>query len=326
MPSDAARLSAVTPVEIARQALHRLAELGLPPTPESFEAQYREIAGLSPRAQPQPPAPPAADTAMAAQTMDMLRKLLQFISSANAGLHADLTRFSDESGKRLAQVGNNRDAKNVSCGTGAMEKLFEAMTASATSLLGQVDKVRLELERTRQQLDQAHRELEEAQSEAVSDPLTGLPNRRALDAALSREIARARRNQAALCLALIDVDQFKRVNDKFGHAIGDAALVHLARVLKPVARETDLLARFGGEQFVLVLPDTPLVAAEATMNRLLSAIERAPLVFEGKLIEIRFSAGLTAWSSNDDVDHVMQRADEALHQAKAAGRGRVMVV
>lgn len=310
--------SAVTPVEIARQALHRLAELGLPPTPENFGAQYLSIAGLPPHEQAQPSAPADSAGPAAMQTMEMVRTLLQFMSSANAGLHADLTKFSDESSSLLAKVESSRDPK-------ATDALFQAMTVSSSWLLGQVDNTRLELERTREQLDKVHRELEQAQSQAVSDPLTGLPNRRAFHAALSREIARARRNQTALCLAVIDVDDFKRVNDEYGHAAGDQALVHLARVLKPAIRETDLLARFGGEEFVLVLPDTPLVAAEFTLNRLLRAIESAPLAFDGKEIAIRFSAGLTTWSSNEDPEHVMRRADEAMYQAKAAGRGRVMV-
>jgi diguanylate cyclase len=250
--------------------------------------------------------------------MDMVRDLLQLMSAANADLHADLTKFSDQSSSIIAQAGNRRDPRG-------MEELFEAMTASSSWLLGQVDNSRKELERTREQLDEVHRQLEQARSEAVSDPLTRLPNRRALDPALSREVARARRNDVPLCVAVIDIDHFKRVNDQFGHAAGDAALVHLAQVLKPAVRETDMLARFGGEEFVLVLPDTALPGAEFTMNRLLRAIERAPLEFEGKQIPIRFSAGLAQWQSGESPEQVVKRADEAMYQAKAAGRGRVAV-
>ena len=213
----------MTPVEIARQALHRLADLGLPPTPENFEAQYRSISGLA------PPETifPVIDTAAASnvQTLQMVRTLLQFMTSANAGLHANLARFSDESSSLLAQIEQSRDPK-------AMDELFQAMTASSSWLLGQVDNTRQELEHTREQLDHVHRELEQAQNLAVCDPLTGLANRRALDAGLSREIARARRNKTSLCLAVIDLDHFKRINDQYGHAVGDEALVHLARVLQ----------------------------------------------------------------------------------------------
>lgn len=310
----------MTPVEIARQALHRLAELGLPPTPENFEAQVRDIAGLPPReeGQAQPPAPPEPSAVITAKTMDMVRGLLQFMSSTNAELHADLTKFGDQSTSLLAQAGSSRDPK-------AMAELFEAMTTSSSWLLGQVDKTRKELERTREQLDEVQRELQRVQNEAVSDPLTGLPNRRALDRALSREVARARRNKTPLCVAVIDVDHFKRVNDQYGHAAGDAALVHLVHVLKPQVRGTDMLARFGGEEFALVLPDTSLLGAEFTMNRLMRAIERAPFTFEGKEIAIRFSAGLAEWHSDESPEQIMQRADEAMYRAKAAGRARIVV-
>lgn len=302
--------------DIARQALHRLADLGLPPTPENFEAQYRSISGTDPRET----VAPLMDTAGAAnaQTLRMVRALLQFMTSTNAGLHADLARFSDESSSLLAQIEQSRDPQ-------AMDELFQAMTASSSWLLGQVDNTRQELEHTREQLDRVHRELEEAQNMAVCDPLTGLANRRALDAGLSREIARARRNKTSLCLAVLDLDHFKRINDQYGHAVGDAALVHLARVLQPAVRETDLLARFGGEEFVLLLPDTAMVGAEFMLNRLLRAIERAPLPLNSGQVAIRFSAGLAEWEGNEDPQQIMRRADDAMYRAKAAGRGCVVV-
>jgi diguanylate cyclase len=160
---------------------------------------------------------------------------------------------------------------------------------------------------------------------AHTDPLTALPNRRGLDVALSRELARARRTGATLCLAVLDIDHFKRINDKFGHAVGDEALKHLANVLKPAVRETDTFARFGGEEFVLVLPDTPLPDAEFTLNRLLRTLERAPLSAAGTQVPVRFSAGLAQWAAQESAEQLMTRADQAMYAAKHAGRGRVMV-
>jgi diguanylate cyclase len=310
----------MTPVEIARQALHRLAELGLPPTPENYAAQYREIGGLPPPALPAQPvlaaSPPAAPSSP--QTLEIVRTLLQVMGSANNGLHADLTRFSDESSSLLAQLDASADPR-------ATQELFRAMTASSSWLLGQVDNTRKELERTRAQIDGLQTELERAQALAVSDPLTGLPNRRALDVALAREIARARRHKTPLCVAVLDIDHFKRINDAHGHAVGDRALQHLASVLKTAVRETDVLARFGGEEFVLVMPDTPLVGAEFTMNRLLRTMQRSPLSHAGKEVPVAFSAGLAEWQLDEGAELIVKRADEAMYRAKAAGRGQVMV-
>jgi diguanylate cyclase len=304
----------MTPVEIARQALHRLAELGLAPTPENYEIQYRSIAGLPPRQQIAPGPDPGL--------LEMLRAVLAVISQANDGLQADLTRFSNESSTLLAQARHGLDA-GASVDAGA--EMLKTMTASASWLLAQVEASRTELEGTRAQLNHAQNELEQAQSLALTDPLTTLPNRRGLDLALSRELARARRASAVLCLAVLDIDHFKRINDQFGHATGDEALKHLAGVLKPVLRETDTLARFGGEEFVLVLPDTPLPAAEFTVNRLLRTLERAPLDANGTPVTVRFSAGLAQWTPQESAEHLTTRADQAMYAAKRAGRGCVMV-
>jgi diguanylate cyclase (GGDEF)-like protein len=127
------------------------------------------------------------------------------------------------------------------------------------------------------------------------------------------------------CLAILDIDHFKRINDEYGHAVGDRALKHLCAVLKPAVRETDILTRFGGEEFVLVLPDTPLPGAEFTLNRLLRLLERAPLDTGGTLVSVRFSAGLAEWTPQESAEHLIARADEAMYAAKRAGRGRVMV-
>lgn len=303
----------MTPVEIARQALRRLTELSLPPTPENYEAQYRAFAGL-PAQEKHPDSP----TPSPGQTLEAVRALLQVMSSANEGLQADLSRFSQESAGLLDELEQSNAADGPS-------ELFRAMAASSTWLLGQVDSTQQELERTRQQLTQVHRELDRVQTLAGTDILTGLPNRRALETAISRELARARRVNASLCLALIDIDHFKRINDRFGHAVGDQALTHLARVLKPGIRETDVLGRFGGEEFVLVLPDTLMIGAEFMMSRLLRAVERAPLEVNGDRIELRFSAGLAQWQAQESAEQLIERADKAMYQAKAAGRARVML-
>jgi len=307
----------VTPVEIARQALRRLTDLSLPPTPENYEAQYRAVAGLPPP-EPIAPQPAPIPTPVPAPTLEAVRALLQGMASTNEGLQADLSQFSQESSSLLAEL-------EQSTGPAAPGELFRAMVTSSTWLLGQVNSTQQELERTRQQLTQVHSELERVQSQAGTDVLTGLPNRRALDTALSRELARARRSSSTLCLALIDIDHFKRVNDQFGHVVGDQALTHLAQVFKPAIRETDVLARFGGEEFVLVLPDTPMVGAEFMLNRLLRAIERAPLQANGDRIELRFSAGLAQWQPEESAQALIERADRAMYEAKAAGRARVMV-
>jgi diguanylate cyclase len=297
----------MTPVEIARQALHRLAELGLPPTPENYEVQYRSIAGLPPQKAPG-----------AAETLEMVRALLQLVSNANDGLNADLAQFNQESTSLLAEVERSNDPA-------ALGELFKAMTASSSWLLGQVDTTRRELTSTREQLNKVHAELEQQQALAVTDMLTSMPNRRGIGVALSRELSRSRRNKSALCVAMLDIDHFKRINDRFGHATGDRALIHFATLIRPSIRETDMAGRYGGEEFLLVLPDTALAGAEFVLNRLISKLEHAPLAVDGEQLHLRFSAGLAQWCEGESAEQLVGRSDAALYLAKKAGRGRVEV-
>jgi diguanylate cyclase len=300
------------PVEIARRALRRLAEVGLPPTPENYEIHYREIAGMPARDRAE------ADRARQAEMLEMVRALVQLVTQANDGLTSDLGRFGDESRKLAAQLEANTDPQ-------AVAELFQGMTASATWLLSQVESSRQELDAAREQINSIHADLARAETMAVTDPLTGLPNRRGLDLAISRELARARRQKSEVCMAVIDIDHFKSINDQHGHSVGDQALVHLANVIRPGIRETDVLGRFGGEEFLLLMPDTPLPGAEFTVNRLLRTLERSPLHVRTGTITMHFSAGLTQWRPGESAQEILERADRAMYQAKQAGRARVHV-
>ena len=157
---------------------------------------------------------------------------------------------------------------------------------------------------------------------AHSDPLTGLPNRRAFDQALAREQARLRRSGRAFSLVLIDLDHFKRINDRWSHPMGDRVLLDLARLLERSLRASDLPARLGGEEFGLLLPDTDLGAAGVLAERLRQQIGNAHWPVPG----VSASFGVAAQSEPQaSVQDLYRRADQALYQAKAAGRDRVML-
>ncbi len=158
--------------------------------------------------------------------------------------------------------------------------------------------------------------------EAATDPLTGLANRRALDRALAVEIARARRHARGLALLLIDVDEFKKYNDAHGHPAGDELLKTLAKILTVDSRPEDLAARWGGEEFVLLLPEADAAAARAKAERLREEVASWP--FPGGPVTV--SVGLSALSRHDRHSgsaELLKTADEALYAAKRAGRNRV---
>jgi diguanylate cyclase (GGDEF)-like protein len=158
------------------------------------------------------------------------------------------------------------------------------------------------------------------------DPLTNLRNRRALDGALERERPRAQRYGRPLAVVTMDVDHFKAVNDRFGHAAGDEVLRRVAGVLTEGVRDIDVAARAGGEEFVLVLPETTAAAAREVAERLRVAVAEMVVEHEGERIGVRLSAGVAAWPECVAApEDLLEASDRALYAAKRGGRNRVSV-
>jgi diguanylate cyclase (GGDEF)-like protein len=169
----------------------------------------------------------------------------------------------------------------------------------------------------------AEREMHVARRSARIDPLTRLPNRAQLDAGLAERVERSRATSAPLGLMFLDLDHFKAINDRHGHAAGDRCLATVSAILRRHVRPTDLVARYGGEEFVVVLegaaPDRAREAAEA----LRAAVEATPVEHEGQELRVTASIGLADLRAGDSVDDLLGRADAALYRAKHGGRNRV---
>jgi diguanylate cyclase (GGDEF)-like protein len=159
---------------------------------------------------------------------------------------------------------------------------------------------------------------------ARTDPLTGALNRRAMEEAALRETARSIRHGHPLCMIVADVDHFKNLNDTHGHAAGDCALQALVRQAKTMLRGNDLLARTGGEEFTILLPDTAAFSGAVTAERLRQAIEALEVPFENRPIRFTISAGVAQFDpSQGDWENMMRRADSAMYDAKEHGRNVV---
>lgn len=165
--------------------------------------------------------------------------------------------------------------------------------------------------------------LEEQRQKALIDPLTGLPNRAAWSERLEHEIRQWQQHGNTLSLAMLDLDHFKRINDSYGHLAGDKVLKIIATVLRKRLRGSDFIARFGGEEFVLLLPATPPAAGAKLLETLRAAIEACPFHFKGERVTITISMGLASFRVGEHSDMVLKRADQALYRAKNAGRNRV---
>ncbi|SFD15880.1 diguanylate cyclase (GGDEF) domain-containing protein [Thiohalospira halophila DSM 15071] len=160
---------------------------------------------------------------------------------------------------------------------------------------------------------------------AVRDPLTGAGNRRAFFDVAGAEMDRAERSGRPIALVLFDVDWFKVFNDNHGHAMGDEVLRHLVRLVREHLRPSDHLARLGGEEFALFLPDTDLAAAEVVAERLRAALRQRPASYQGRSFPVTVSLGISLWRPGEPVDAFLGRADAALYRAKAEGRDRAVM-
>ncbi len=202
----------------------------------------------------------------------------------------------------------------------ATRHMAQDSLAARDSLQGMQHKVQA----TEVEIAKLHQELDRVSAQARHDPLTGALNRQGLDEAVNREVAKVKRTDAPLCMALLDIDNFKKLNDTLGHATGDTALAHLAQVTREVMRPQDTLARYGGEEFVLLLPDTPLDKGIEAMTRLQRELTKRFFMAGTEKVLITFSAGVAQLVATESGADAIKRADHAMYLAKRAGKNRVL--
>jgi diguanylate cyclase (GGDEF)-like protein len=221
----------------------------------------------------------------------------------------------------------NLDARVSASGSDELGVLAESFNAMADRIRDLVENLERNVRQRTNELAAKNKELDEKNHAleilSMTDRLTGLSNRRKIEQSLQAELLRAKRYGKPYAVILLDVDRFKRVNDTFGHPAGDAVLVRLAGILSSLIRETDTAGRYGGEEFIVVCPETGLSVAVALAERLRQAI--ADTVFP-PVGDMSASFGVTAYRPEDEVHSLVKRADLALYKAKQGGRNRVETV
>ncbi len=208
-----------------------------------------------------------------------------------------------------------------------LQDLLSATRAMARDSQGVHDELSSMQEKvltTDQQIARLHAELDRLNILARHDPLTGALNRKGMDESVNREVSKVRRTGTPLAVAMLDIDHFKKLNDRLGHAAGDAALRHLAVVAREVLRPQDTVARYGGEEFVVLLPDTVLERGVDAIRRLASELAKRAFSSGGEPVRITFSAGVAQLGEKEGGMDAIDRADAAMYQAKDAGRNRVV--
>ena len=191
-------------------------------------------------------------------------------------------------------------------------------------LTDEVNTAQEQVQQAEQKIELLKSELEQLRELVHTDQMTGAFNRRGLDEIFIREAARADRSDVSLCVVMIDLDNFKQINDSFGHQFGDSILMHLVAVAKETLRPSDIISRYGGEEFAVLLPEISLEKAISVIHRLQRNLAKQSLQYsENQSVLVTFSAGIAIRDFGEHQNSVINRADKALYKAKHAGKNRV---
>jgi diguanylate cyclase len=251
-----------------------------------------------------------------------LRTLVSSLMAELELLGGETGRFGDDLAQYAASLERAPDPA-------ALPALLHDMLAKARSVQSEVGDASARLAAGQMQaqvlttrVNELEGELKRLSEEVSTDALTQVSNRRGLQQAFEVEAARSERDGSSLAVGLIDLDNFKKLNDSLGHAAGDTALKTLATQVRTMLRPVDHVARYGGEEFVVLLPAIALDAARDALMRLQRSLSMSLFLHEGREVFVTFSAGVTLRRSGEDLDAVVERADAALYEAKRAGKNR----
>lgn len=269
------------------------------------------------------------------ERLQSLRQHFQDQSFAQAGRLDASGELDREIQQELEQIGQQVQSSGDLSGLkqsvtrhlqsigGAVRRFREQESEREESLSHQLEAVQEKLAAVEANSEKMQERIREERARALIDLLTQLPNREAWQERLAFEYNRWQRYRHPLTIAVLDIDLFKRVNDSYGHKAGDRVLQLVARELRERLRSTDFIARFGGEEFVLLLPETTCKDARGVLDKLRGCVAELPFHFRGERVTITFSAGLAEFRDGDTEDTVFDHADRALYAAKDGGRNQV---
>jgi diguanylate cyclase len=306
--------SALSPIQIARIALVRLSEKGVAPTPENYRRFYNDVAGITEA----PASPQETPLSPALQNIAAAGHLVDSVTETTAGLISALEGHNNG----LQSSIKNLNEQNASA---QLVNLVGEILRTAVSMHQSVDASNGELRLMRDQLSEIRAEIAHNHELPEHDPLTGARNRYMLDGLMRHCVARARRYQHAFTVAMLDLDHFHHINEQFGNAVGDKMLAHIGNLARVTLRDSDVLVRYGGEEFLVLMPDTAAAGARFMMDRLKLVMQKTPLLHNGLRLQITISAGVAQLRAAESPHLMLERAQSALLAAKEAGRNTVVL-
>ena len=267
---------------------------------------------------------PSSDRPQTSDLEPFARRLHQLVTGATSDADAPDADAPDAAERQILAPTGLEDARPPeSSQTDAVKPLADAVFRLVARVIRLNRRLQARLSKAEVKLRRQSEQIRWHAEEARTDALTGLLNRRAFDDELGRRISEWQRKGTSCCLMMVDMDHFKVLNDRHGHPGGDRVLQTVAGVLLDSVREMDVVARFGGEEFAVVLPNTALEDAEVVTERVRRTVESTLIHFEGCEIRVTISSGLAATVEGDGVASLVSRADAALYASKHAGRNCV---
>ncbi|MEN1680737.1 MAG: GGDEF domain-containing protein [Planctomycetota bacterium] len=252
---------------------------------------------------------PTSDHERAARLASDLRSLTDSVASSVRRHNAAIESIDQRVRFEAAECTAEQDSPLTQLVVGVMQQMLSAN-----------EQLRSDLNHTEEELRRTSDELASRREEARTDPLTGLPNRRALDEQIDRLMTSWRSDASEFSAMLLDIDHFKKFNDTHGHPAGDAALKAFAEGVREALRGQDVVARFGGEEFAVLMPHTTLDQSRGAVQKAYDAIHKLRVEVEGRSLALTASIGVACIKAGERGDSLITRADEALYAAKSAGR------
>jgi diguanylate cyclase len=255
---------------------------------------------------------------------DQLKEMLATFVDRLADMSESTSEYHDKIERCAARVSSANDIAELSDVIGEVMRETKVIQHNAQRTRDDLATMRQRVDDSEREVARLQEELAQASDMVRTDPLTGALNRKGMNEAIEREAARSQRQKSSLCMALLDIDNFKKLNDGLGHAAGDAALVHLAKVVQETIRPQDTLARYGGEEFVVLLPDTSLDDAVSAMVRVQRELTRKFFMHNNDKVLITFSCGVSQLAHGEIPHTTLERADGGMYIAKRGGKNRVV--
>lgn len=327
--------------EFLRLSLNYLAKYDLPANPVNYTIWYEYVSGKNPKLKKAIDKSfknakvinnsslenlyqnfiADGDRIVVSRLLTKISLMLKDVSGHVTNMEGDISGHGQNLQNLAGEIEKAHDYEDI-------KNIVDKMLVETRALVRSGKKLQARMRVSSEDLKLLHKELEKSQKEAQTDALTTLINRRGLETKMELERIRAKQNSSPFSIIMIDIDYFKKVNDKFGHLVGDSLLKNFALLIKDFLRQKDTAARYGGEEFLVLLPDTGINGAKVVAEK----IKKSLAVKEWKIKEsgesmgkISASMGISLYRLNEPEKDLIERADKALYHAKESGRNKVVV-